>query len=105
MLVMETGSHFLKHHLPEGFSLYDEGYYPSIRVVGKNTLLSAMVVEEELRLNGFPSSMVEVVAIVEDEIGEIRFTFDFLFFTEDQIKNCLNLIARTIYAFEKMYEK
>ncbi len=99
--IQKTYEHFLTNHLPEGFSFY--GYdkdYPTVRVIVNNAHETAKVVEAELRLNSYSSVMVEVKPYEEDENQEIRFNFDLLFFTEEQAKACLLLIARTIYTFE-----
>jgi hypothetical protein len=106
MLLTEAETHFLKTHLPKGFTFYEErGNYPSVRVTNKYALLSAIIVEEELRLMGYSSAMVEVDPKIEGEVEEIRFIFDLLYFTDEQFKDCLNLIARTIQCFEDMYHR
>jgi hypothetical protein len=99
MLVREA-----HYQLPDGFTIYEYvGNYPTVRVMGKYALLSAIIVEEELRLHGYSINMVEVEPKVEDEVEEIRFTFDLMYFTQDQFKDCMNLIARTMRCFENTY--
>jgi hypothetical protein len=105
MLVREAESSFW-NNLPAGFSLFkDVGSYPTVRVKSKNSLLFAIIIEEELRLMGFSNAMVEVDPKVEGEVEEIRFVFDLMYFTQDQFKDCMNLIARTIHCFDKMYNR
>lgn len=97
--------HYLKNHLPEGFFFDDEcEEYPRVKVSVKNAPETAKVVEEELRLNGYSEAMVQVEPSVDAPSHEIRFVFDLLFFTEEQTKSCLLLIARTIYSFENVSE-
>jgi hypothetical protein len=102
MLVRESESHFW-NQLPAGFSLKNVGSYPTIRVKSKNSLLFAIIIEEELRLMGFSSAMVEVDPKVDGEVEEIQFIFDLMYFTQGQFKDCMNLIARTIHCFEEMH--
>lgn len=104
MLVREAESHFW-NQLPAGFSLKNGGNYPTVLVKSKNSLLSAIIIEEELRLMGFSSAMVEVDPKVKGDMEEIRFIFDLMYFTQGQFKDCMNLIARTVSCFEKMYNR
>lgn len=89
--------------LPEGFTYVNEGNYPLVRVTQKYALLSAIIVEEELRSSGYTIGMVEVDPRVEDDVEEIRFVFDLLFFTREQFKECMNLISRTLRCFDNTY--
>ncbi|AGK53235.1 DUF3939 domain-containing protein [Bacillus sp. 1NLA3E] len=99
--IQQTYEYFLTNHLPEGFTFYGyEGDFPTVKVTVKEALETAKVVEAELRLNSYSNDMVEVEPYEEDEFPVIRFIFDLLFFTEEQTKACLLLIARTIYTFE-----
>lgn len=101
--------HYLKNHLPEGF-FFDERCteYPSVKVSVKNADEAAKVIEEELRLNGYSEDMVQVQVQAKTSADapsqEIHFIFDLLFFTEEQTKSCLLLIARSIYSFETASE-
>jgi hypothetical protein len=90
--------HYLKNHLPEGF-IFCEDYedFPTVRVTVKNAPEIAETIEKELRLNGYSQDMVKVR---HDGENNCFFSFDLLYFTENQAKNCLLLIARTIYSFE-----
>jgi hypothetical protein len=106
MFLTEAETRFLKNYLPKGFTFYEEdGNCTSVRVTNKYALLSAIIVEEELRLMGYSSAMVEVEPKVDGEVEEIRFIFDLLYFTDEQFLYCLNLIARTIGCFEDMYSR
>ncbi|MGJ7923079.1 DUF3939 domain-containing protein [Neobacillus sp. LXY-4] len=99
--IQKEYEYFLKNHLPEGFAYYeDDEEYPMVKVTVKDAVETAKVVEAELRLNGYSRDMVEVKPQAENELQEIHFRFDLLFFTEEQAKSCLLLIARTIYTFE-----
>lgn len=93
--------YFLKDHLPEGYSfLEDYEEYPTVKVSVKDPPEYAKVVENELRLNGISENMVKVEPHVENGCQELHFLFDLLYFTEEQTKSCLLLIARTIYNYE-----
>jgi hypothetical protein len=101
--IQKEYGHFLSNHLPEGFSYYEDSGYPMVKVSVKNALETAKVVEEKLRSNGYSKDMVEVKPH-DSESQEIHFIFDLLFFTEEQTKSCLLLIARAIYQNETVSE-
>ncbi|NMD71440.1 DUF3939 domain-containing protein [Bacillus sp. DNRA2] len=92
--------YFLKDHLPDGFSYVDDEEPPTVVVTVKNAAETAKKVETELRFQGYSESMVTVTANVDGEHQQIHLSFDLLYFTEQQAKSCLLLVARTIYTFE-----
>ncbi|WP_318502376.1 DUF3939 domain-containing protein [Bacillus sp. T3] len=92
--------HYLKNHLPDGFSFVeDSNQYPTVYVDTEHAIETAKVIEEELRINGYSEDMVKVNHIDSTKQG-ISFIFDLLYFTEEQAKSCLLLIARTLYRIE-----
>lgn len=95
--------YFLKDHLPEGFTYDEDSETPTVIVtVVKNAAETAKVVEAELRLQGYSEGMVTVDA---QDVQKIILSFDLLYFTEQQAKSCLLLVARTIYNYESDYDK
>jgi hypothetical protein len=100
--LQKTYVHFLTNYLPEGFSFCEEeDDFPAVKVTVKNASETANIVGKELVSNGYSPAMVMVKPIIEGNLQEIRFIFDLLYFTEEQTKRCLLLIARTIYNVEE----
>lgn len=89
--------HYILNHLPKDFTFYEDyGCYPVVFVDVNDTKGAKELIEKEFLKAHFSTKMVEVNIYEDDDYKQVELVFDLLLFTEEKMKECLQLAYNTL---------
>lgn len=89
--------HYILNHLPKDF-MFDEDYgcYPVVFVDVKEPKAAKELIEKAFLLAHFNTEMIEVNGYEDEDYKQVELVFDLLLFTEEKMKECLQLAYQTL---------